>query len=238
MLLQDEELLEFIEVFTRNNYEIITLQPTAENVPESLIDSYKDVETHRKILADPAATFSFFSIRYQNAMGEEMLIPAGMFGVSESRKVRFPLLINGFWQMILMGNKDSFSHICDQDTDLYYPKFIELKSQFMKNIFSYYQQIDQENYSVMAWPSRGEKSVTRRISELLGYHRAEEGKMELYTSAVAEEAKLNYLSDCVLRWGILIDDRQQTLCNVNYPFEQLQSLVRGMVGYPELVKVM
>jgi hypothetical protein len=233
MNLPDAEMYQFVNVFCNNEYEIVTMEPSAENLPESMIESYKDVKTHQKILADPQAFFSVYAIQYTDENGDEIIFPIGLFGVSENRKVRFPLLINGFWQAILMASKDSFSQFCNSNIDFYYSRFVELKRQFMTVVFGFYKKIDDECNSVMAWPSRGEKSNTRIVAEALQFSRYDDGKMDIYSADGISGSKLSHMSDCVLRWGILIDDRDQYQSNVIYPAERIQMLIRALVNFKE-----
>ena len=233
MVLPDAEMNEFVDTFCNNRYDIITLVPSTDNLPESMIENYKSAATHQKILGDPQAYFMVYAIKYANLKGDIIIFPIGIFGVSEARKIRFPLLVNGFWQAILMASKEAFSQFCNKDLDFYYSRFVELKRQFMFNVFGYFKTIDNEYNSVMAWPSRGEKSNTRNVAEKLSFRRFEEGKMDIYSTADVKDAKLNYLSDCVLRWGILIDDRAQYTANVIYPAARIAMLIRGLVGIRE-----
>lgn len=221
---------EFIDAFRNDCYEIVTLDPVAEVMPESMIEKYKDARTHQQILGDREASFRVYAIKYTDNKGDNILFPIGIYGVSPNKKVCFPLLINGFWQAILMASKEAFSQFCNQDIDAYFLRFIEMKRKFMLTVFDYFKNVDPEFNAVMAWPSRGEKSNTRKVAEQLGFYRSDEGKMELYSREELTGSKLTSLSDCLLRWGILIDDREQYKVNVNYPEDKIKYLIQGLVG--------
>jgi hypothetical protein len=68
------------------------------------------------------------------------------------------------------------------------------------------------------------------VAEELGFHRYDEGKMELYSREELTGNRLTFLSDCLLRWGILIDDREQYKANVSYPEDKIKYLIQGIVG--------
>lgn len=229
-----QEIEEFANVLRTNNYQIVTSLPSIDNVPESLISHYKNQETHQRILDDQNAAFNFFSIKYTTYLHEDIVVPIGVYGISDYWKVRFPLVVNGFWQGFFMGNKDSFraiANIDENNCEVYYSKMISLKKELMYKIFEYYYSLDSNYCSAMAWEIRNEKSNTRTIAESLTFQRLENNGTEIYSSSNIAPNKWNYLVDCRLRWGIIIDDSQQNVSNERYPLDKLQIFIRSIVDY-------
>ena len=239
--LPHEGIEEFVVAFISDNYEVVTLQPDADNTPESLIAGYNQQATYAMMMNDPGAHNSFYAIKYHTAAYGEALVPIGLFGVSDKYKVRFPLVLNGAWQGFVMFNKESFLRICDiadpEEQDIFFMKFLDVKRKFIEKVFSYYRHLNSGYTSAMAWEARGEKSSTRKIANGLGFGRMDNGKMEIYHAAEDTPASTwQYLRNCVFRWGALIDGRLQASSNVEYPVENLQHMIRCMVGYQVPVK--
>jgi hypothetical protein len=232
--LPDRALEDFAEAFRTNAYEIITLRPTAENTPESLIDSYHDPLTYGHMFSDPQAVFHFFSLRYRPSGYPPTVIPIGVFGESERRNIRFPLVLNGFWQAFVMSTSDTFSQLSQlaahPGRDAYYARFSALKKSFIHNAFRYYHCTGPQGGAAMAFELRGAKSNTRSIAESLGFHRQEAHGMEIYNSVETEPQGWKYLKECTFRWSALLRDKKQGDYNQAYPLPKVQLFVRRLVS--------
>lgn len=234
--LTTREIEEFAGALRNNNYQIVTSLPLVDNEPESLIPNYKNKKTHQRILDDQQADLNYFSIKYTTHLHEDILVPIGVYGISEQWKVRFPLVVNGFWQGFFMGNKDFFRGIANIDENscnVYYPRMISLKRELMYKIFEYYYSLDSDYCSAMAWEVRNEKSNTRTIAEALTFQRFENNGTEIYSSSTISSGQWKYLIDCRLRWGIIIDDSQQNISNESYSLDRLQTFIRSLVAYQQ-----
>ena len=236
--LSTREMNEFFRAFQHSRFRLVTSDPTKENVPDLLSATLQNKESYCMILDDRNASFNYFSIGYRTTMGEDVLIPVGAYGISSQRKVLFPLVINGIWQILLMLDKDTFARGCaipeTEDSHHYYGKLIQWKKQFIQQVFQYYSTLVPGYCSAMAWPARGEKSATRSIAESLAFHRiifAGGGKeIELYSTMALEEGSslVKYFKNCLFRWEVIGRDelRPAELIDPN-----LVSLVKSMVEY-------
>ena len=234
--LSREGIEQFCSAFRTNNYEIVTTIPSDDNVPE-LLASQHSGKSYQIILDDPGAEYEFFSIKYKTADNEEMLLPIGVYGISNDKKIRFPLIITRLWQSFLMVSKANFRYMIEveegEDHDFYYSRMLELREDFMRNVFRYYYTIDTEFCSAMSWPIRSERSTTRLVAESLNFHRLDYGKMEVYTSVKISPAISEYIKNCIYRWSIAIEAGSQEEPRA---LPNLKLFVRGLVNYKNAIE--
>lgn len=235
--LPKKEMNEFAKIFWDNNYEILTTLPADDNVPDLLSLTLQDEKNYHLILDDPNATFTYFSIKYKTGQNEEIIIPVGAFGITDKWKVRFPLVVNGIWQLLLMVNKDTFCKACNisesNDGNFYFSRLIEWRKEFILNIFKYYLCLDGGFCSGMSWKARGEKSNTRKIAESLTFHRISFSDMELYSSVHIENNAdlVQYFKNCLFRWDVI---GRNVLQDQEYPANgnsNIILLVKSIIGY-------
>jgi hypothetical protein len=233
-----EQIREFSMAFRTDGYEIITLDPSSGNAPEYMDTRLFDPVTHRRILNDPEAWFDYFAIVYPDRNNDSNIVPIGLYGVSAEHEIRFPLLLNEFWQAFVMTDKDTFRMICGineaDESDFYYLKLIELKRRFISRIFEYYLSIDPLWSAAMAWEIRSKRSNTRNIAESLRFLRVEDRNHEIYSSIAIPAEKWDYLKKCIIRWGIAVEKAERTnnTAEIN---PNVRILLREMVGYNVLV---
>jgi len=230
-----EGIREFAEVLRTKSYEIITSIPTQENTPE-IHPFYQDRNSYQLIMEDQNARFDYFSIAYRTAENEEVIIPIGVYGISGLHSVRFPLIIENFWQQLLKASKDEFKMVSqikdDQAADFYYAACVQVRNDFIRSIFKYYYSLNPEYTSVMAWEMRGKNSNTKMISLSEGFEIREGSGCEIHSSVKNQNSRWTYLSNCYIRWGVFFP---KNLANgggiTDKDPAKVQLFIRSMVNY-------
>lgn len=202
-----EEVLEFADSFRNDSYEIVSIVPSAENVPQKLSPTLQDIKNIQIILEDESSDHSYFAIQYKTEKNEKILVPIGVYGIGHKRMVRFPLVINGIWISFLKLNKATFIYGLKIDSeihaDTYFMEFIKWKKQFIHKIFEHYY--DSNLNSAMSWEAKGKNSNTRDIAGSVGFSYYTFNGNELFTSENIDlmPKSLKYFRDCLYRWKIL-----------------------------------
>ncbi len=142
--LSEDQQEHFSLLFEKGEYQVVTCIPDEHNIPESLIPSSKEAVTYREILQDDDAFLRYFAIAFQGRDNIDFLIPIGVYGCSEKRGLRFPLLLNGFWQMFLMADPVAFANIVgiedSEECQFYFKNLISLKKSFSTKVFKYFSE--------------------------------------------------------------------------------------------------
>lgn len=224
-----EGVSQFAAAFRADSYEIITSQPTPENIPQRLSATLSDVSKIRMIMEDPDAGQCFFSIAYQ-----DVIVPIGVYGVSPKKKARFPLVINGIWITLISLNQGVLSKLLglegEEDCAYYFSKYAEWKKGFIRKAFTYY--FNAEYCSAMSWEARGKESSTRVIAEEIGFYVYEFDKTAIYSKLdlSKDPGMLTYFKNCLFRWKVLSRNDPNPPPDINANIVQL---LRDTVGLEE-----
>lgn len=232
-----DDMLEFGEIFRSGRYIITAFASDKDKLPDSVVDEYLRVDTFQRILDDPNAYFNCYGIQYTLENDNKVGIPIGIFGVSDLKEVRFPLLVNLFWQTFLMIDKDRFNLLAGftnpEERDHYFQQLIQLRKTFITRVFDYFRTAGSIGYSAMAWDIRGKKSNTRNIAEGVGFKRIENNGFELYSSLDTPNEKWDYLKNCIIRWGITVDKNKRAELPLR---SNVGFFIKSLVGYYSTVK--
>lgn len=201
--MNDEELMALADAFRLNTFEIETLEPNEDNIPENLPEPMKNTEVYNATFEEKTGRFDYLAIRFKLSSGEARGVPIAVFGTGESKKVRFPLIMNGSWFALLTTDKPSFQlglGVADEECTMYFLRFLDWKRNFIGKIFAHYLQ--SEYCSAMCWEKKEKTSNTRKIAEQLGYYRVEFDDQELYTARdISNDPQMiSYLTSAFSRW--------------------------------------
>lgn len=223
--------LSFFSEQMRNSAYHIASQPASGNYrPEGMLDCFLHRSTYQQLLSDPGAGFHFFLIVYSDARAQKTGIPIGVFGHSPMYKLRFPLLLNSFWRGFIMINRLRFGqYVKEEEGSEGYAAILKLREIFIRRIFSHYSQLGGGYQSVMAWPIRGEKSLTRQIAEGLGFSRCEHAdtETEYYTTGDFKGELFPYLLQSTDKWNDAAEASQAEISKLSLFCHSLIELVTG-----------
>lgn len=176
---------------------------------------FTEKHSYRYIFDDPTADFEYFSFEYETN-GLSIVIPMGVYGVSMTHKIYFPLQLNSFGRAFIMLSFEGFKEVCeieDQDEARQkYEKILQVREEFIKRIFLYYYNLSGTFNSIMAWTARGPNSPTRRVAESINFNRMEIGetgsRTEIYFKEGFHEREFDYLAECGSRWDTIFAEMQ------------------------------
>ncbi|UII33610.1 hypothetical protein LVD17_07230 [Fulvivirga ulvae] len=201
--MNDEELIALADAFRHNTFEIETLEPNEDNIPENLPDPMKEIDSYNAMFKETTGGFNYIAIRFMVPSGTNVHVPIAVFGKGESKKVRFPLIMNGSWFAMLTTDKNTFQMglgVGEEECPLYFSRFVDWKRNFIEKIFDHYLQ--SEYCSAMCWEVKEKSSNTRKIAEQLGFYRIVFDNQELYTSKdiTNDPEMINYFTSAFSMW--------------------------------------
>jgi len=209
-------------------YKIVSSTPNQNNVPEGIIDVFCQADTYHFILDDSDANFEYFSLIFASGVNL-VLVPIGVYGLSLKHQTYFPLQLNSFGRAFIMTSYQDFCSACGLiDSPQSKEKFqsvLAIREHFIRMIFLYYYNLNDQYNSIMAWSARHPDSPTRKIAEAVKFKRMEVGeqkdKSEVYFKNDFDESAFNYLIQCGARWDTVFYQAQAK--SLNAPTTQKKS---------------
>ena len=232
--LSEEGIKAFSNIFRNQDYQIVTFAAKSYELT-GINPILQTDQSYQTVLDDEQSTYHGFAVQYQ-LNDTEIQIPLGVYGVSPKFKMRFPLLINGFWRIFLMIGKEQFCALFNikENQDTYYQSLRDQREHFVHKIFDYYNALGDDTTSAMAWGIRNKQSLTRSTAESLGYRRTEfiETNDEIYSSDELSQEQWDYLKSCTGRWmNVIPEDQKKPASSMNQFNMNTILLGRCLVGY-------
>ncbi|TYP74362.1 hypothetical protein [Aquimarina intermedia] len=229
--LTKEQIIMLASAFTEDTFEIVTTVPSSDNIPLNLSETLQNKENFAVLMEDENANFNYFSIKYPIGKSQSAIMPFGVYGVSDKRNIRFPLVINGIWVSLFMLDEATFGaglQICDaSELSKYYSRFTSWKQQLISKVFNYYYL--SEYNSIMSWPKRGERSFTRQLAEEIGFLWQDFNNNELFSSLSLSTSEIDYVKNSLFRWKVLGENDP----NPRPPITpQIIQLITSIIGFP------
>lgn len=232
----EEDVLAISSSLRNKECKIFHSKPDENNLPTGIFDFLSRTDSYKLILNDTKAFLNCYGLEVEVNDNTLLKVPLGMYGVSPSHKIQFPIVAGDIIKGLITMDKDTFTYLMGTDSNLeineVYKKFLDVKEWITKKILSSYMAAQTDYHSVIAWPIRTPESFTRQCAESLDCKRTEVSELEaeFYYPTTLPSAVFEYIKQSADRWrSIAADDA------VKSNLSQMDDVKMGSLFYSNLV---
>lgn len=223
----DNIISELVQALYYNNFEVIFRHNDASYAPVGVAPNLLDPLSYQQMFQEEHAVFKYFLLSF-NGSKQKYIYPLGTFGVNPKAKIYFPLLLNSFGLQFLSAGMDQIKAVLSEENNRDdFDNIFLVRKYLLKKIFVAYYRENPEFNSLMAWPMRNKKSLTRKIALSTRFIRKEFLSTEVYCSNEVGLEDWQYIKNTILRSVQIFNHGGEKSREQNFsPFEDIKKIAQ------------